>query len=61
MIFWRESKQSVKGHVGFYTSENDSAYQILGSNQSDSLCLMWIDKNRLIDAKWPQTYSPDKQ
>ncbi|WAG12396.1 TIGR02594 family protein [Aeromonas dhakensis] len=55
MVFWRESKQGVKGHVGLYVGEDDSAYQILGGNQSDSVCLMWIDKNRLIEARWPQT------
>lgn len=55
MVFWRESKNSVKGHIGFYIGENESSYKILGGNQSDSVSMMWIDKGRLLDIRWPQT------
>jgi uncharacterized protein (TIGR02594 family) len=54
MVFWREAPTSGKGHVGFYVGEDDSAYQILGGNQSDSVCLTWIDKKRLVAARWPK-------
>ena len=47
MVFWRESLASGKGHVGFYAGEDDSAYQVLGGNQSDKVCLTWVAKNRL--------------
>ena len=55
MVFWRESKQSGKGHVGFYVGEDDGAYQILGGNQSDSVCLIWMDKDRFLSAHWPKS------
>lgn len=53
MVFWRESLASGKGHVGFYAGEDDSAYQILGGNQSDKVCLTWLAKDRLRGARWP--------
>ena len=55
MVFWRESLASGKGHVGFYVGEDDTAYQILGGNQSDKVCLMWLGKNRFRSARWPKT------
>jgi uncharacterized protein (TIGR02594 family) len=57
MVFWRESLASGKGHVGFYVGEDDTAYQILGGNQSDKVCLMWLAKDRLRGARWPKTAS----
>ena len=57
MVFWRESLASGKGHVGFYAGEDDDAYQILGGNQSDAVCLMWLSKDRLRGARWPKTAS----
>ncbi len=55
MVFWRESRQSGKGHVGFYVGEDKDAYQILGGNQSDSVCLTWVSKSRFLSAHWPRT------
>lgn len=55
MVFWRESLASGKGHVGFYVGEDDTAYQILGGNQSDKVCLTWLAKDRLRGARWPKT------
>lgn len=57
MVFWRESMQSGKGHVGFYMGEDQDAYQILGGNQSDAVCLTWVNKNRFLNAHWPLTAS----
>jgi uncharacterized protein (TIGR02594 family) len=54
MVFWRISKQSGKGHVGFYVGEDNDAYQILGGNQSDSVCLTWLSKSRFLGARWPR-------
>jgi uncharacterized protein (TIGR02594 family) len=60
MVFWRESRTSGKGHVGFYAGQNadGSAYQILGGNQSDKVCLTWLSKDRLLGARWPKTAAP---
>jgi uncharacterized protein (TIGR02594 family) len=55
MVFWRESKPSGKGHVGFYVGQDSDAYQILGGNQSDSVCLTWVSKSRFLGARWPKT------
>lgn len=55
MVFWRISRQSGKGHVGFYVGQDDDAYQILGGNQSDSVCLMWLSKSRFVSAHWPKS------
>jgi len=57
MVFWRQSLASGKGHVGFYVGEDDTAFQILGGNQSDKVCLMWLAKNRLRSARWPRSGS----
>jgi len=53
MVFWRKSKQSGLGHVGFYAGEDATAYRILGGNQSDSVSLAWVGKDRLVGARWP--------
>lgn len=53
MVFWRGAKSGVNGHVGFYTGEDKEYYRVLGGNQSDKVCFAWIEKDRLIDARWP--------
>lgn len=58
MVFWRKSPQSGLGHVGFYVGEDAGAYCILGGNQSDSVSLAWIAKERLVGARWPNTFAP---
>ena len=58
LVFWRKSLQSGLGHVGFYAGEDDTAFCVLGGNQSDSVSLAWIAKNRLLTARWPTTVAP---
>ncbi len=58
MVFWRKSKQSGLGHVGFYAGEDRAAYRIIGGNQSDAVSLAWIAKDRLVASRWPATVSP---
>ena len=41
------------GHVGFYVSEDDTTYHVLGGNQSDSVNITRIAKNRLSAIRWP--------
>jgi uncharacterized protein (TIGR02594 family) len=55
MVFWRESVESHKGHVGFYWSEDDDTYHILGGNQSNSVTVAKLAKSRLLCARWPIT------
>jgi uncharacterized protein (TIGR02594 family) len=58
MVFWRKSMQSGLGHVGLYAGEDATAYRILGGNQSDSVSLAWVGKDRLVSARWPSTVPP---
>lgn len=57
LVFWRGSKTGVLGHVGFYIGEDETAYHVLGGNQSDSVNVARVAKNRLLDARWPRTGS----
>lgn len=58
MVFWRKSLASGLGHVGFYAGEDAAAYRILGGNQSDSVSLAWVAKDRLVASRWPATVPP---
>ena len=42
------------GHVGFYVSEDKDAYHILGGNQSNSVSVTRVAKNRLKGIRWPK-------
>jgi uncharacterized protein (TIGR02594 family) len=53
MVFWRGSRNGGKGHVGFYSGESESAYRILGGNQSDQVSAAWIGRDRFLEARWP--------
>ncbi len=41
------------GHVGFYTAETATHFQVLGGNQSNRVGLTMIAKDRLVSARWP--------
>jgi len=55
MVFWRESRESGLGHVGFYAGQDNDAYRILGGNQGDSVCYDWVARQRFLGAYWPKT------
>jgi uncharacterized protein (TIGR02594 family) len=52
MVFSRKGG----GHVGFYVSEDKTYYHILGGNQSNSVNVTKIRKNRFLGARWPTNY-----
>lgn len=58
MVFWREKKESWKGHVGFYVGEDSSAYHILGGNQGDKVSVSRFLRGRFLGARWPQVAPP---
>ncbi len=58
MVFWRGSPTGWQGHVGFYAGESQDAYRVLGGNQSDSVSLAWLPKQRLVTSRWPATVPP---
>ncbi len=55
LVFWRGSKNGWKGHVGFYHGEDTAHYHVLGGNQSNSVSVMKLARNRLLGARWPLT------
>jgi len=55
LVFWRVSKTSGLGHVGFYNGEDDSAYHVLGGNQSDKVGIARAGKDRFLGARWPRS------
>lgn len=56
LTFWRGSKSGWQGHVGFYYGEDDTAYHVLGGNQSDAVTITRVAKNRLLNSRWPNNY-----
>lgn len=59
MVFWRESKESGKGHVGFYAAETeDGQFLILGGNQGNAVSIMAKPRDRFLGARWPLTAMP---
>lgn len=59
MIFWRGDRNGIYGHVAFYWGEDDRYYYVLGGNQSNTISITKIAKNRLLGARWPVSYSGD--
>lgn len=51
LVFDREGG----GHVGFYVGEDNTAYHVLGGNQSNSVNVTRLDKGRLAKGgmRWP--------
>lgn len=50
VIFWRESKNSWKGHVAIYVSHSESKHYIycLGGNQSNKVCIRPYKTDQLL-------------
>jgi len=51
LVFWRGSKNSWKGHVGFYAGETETHYIVLGGNQNNMVCFKEYPKSRLLDRR----------
>jgi uncharacterized protein (TIGR02594 family) len=48
VVFWRESKDSWKGHVGMFINEVDGWIFTLGGNQNNQVCIKAYPKSRLL-------------
>ncbi len=57
-VFWRGTKSGWSGHVGFVVGHDKTHLHILGGNQSDSVSVARIAKDRLLGYRWPRT-APD--
>jgi uncharacterized protein (TIGR02594 family) len=44
------------GHVGFLVGEDSTDYYVLGGNQSNSVNISRIAKNRLLATRWPTSF-----
>lgn len=53
LVFWRGKRNGWRGHVGFYAGEDSACYHVLGGNQSNSVSVARIRKDRLLEARWP--------
>ncbi len=57
VVFWRESPESWKGHVGFYVGEariQGIEYVVcLGGNQRNAVNVALIRKHRVLTYRWP--------
>ncbi|UWQ30263.1 peptidoglycan-binding protein [Leisingera sp. M523] len=53
LIFWRVSRNSWQGHVGFYHGEDTTHYHVLGGNQSNAVTVRRMAKDRLLASRWP--------
>ncbi|MEM9031442.1 MAG: TIGR02594 family protein, partial [Pseudomonadota bacterium] len=53
MTFWRQTLKSGLGHAGFYYSETESDYMILGGNQLNMVNIVPVSKDRHVAARWP--------
>lgn len=48
VVFWRESRSSWKGHVGFFIKETKHYVYVLGGNQNNKVCIQAYPKNRVL-------------
>lgn len=48
VVFWRESRDSWKGHVGFYIREDEKYIYCLGGNQNNKVGIDRYPKYRLL-------------
>lgn len=49
VVFWRGSKSSGKGHVGFFAGfDKQGSIIVLGGNQADAVCYASYSKSNLI-------------
>ena len=54
-VLWRESPQSWKGHVGFYTGGNSAQVYLLGGNQGNTWSIRAYDRERVLGYRWPSS------
>lgn len=49
VVFWRISKESVYGHVGFFIKENLSTISVLGGNHGNTVSIIDMPKKQFIE------------
>ena len=56
-VFWRESRQSWKGHVAIAVGMTDTVIRCIGGNQNDSVSIKNFPRSRLLGMRVPKGYS----
>ena len=51
VVLWRESQESIYGHAGFYISENENSFFLLGGNQDGIVKIKSYPKWMLLDIR----------
>ncbi len=49
VVLWRESKESGKGHVGFFIKDSLRYVYLLGGNQGNCVSIKAYPKSRVLD------------
>lgn len=54
VVFWREARNSWKGHVGFYVGQRSAKkLLVLGGNQGNAVSIGAYRKARVLGYRWP--------
>lgn len=59
-VYWRGSRDSGLGHVGFYLGETAAQILTLGGNESDAVRKQFEPKSKLFGYWWPKSESIPK-
>lgn len=54
-VFWRGTRDGWQGHVGLVVGHDKTHVHVLGGNQSDSVSIARVAKDRLLGYRWPVT------
>jgi uncharacterized protein (TIGR02594 family) len=55
VVFWRDSRESWRGHVGLYVGETATEIIVLGGNQDNAVKEKKYPKSRVLGYRWPAT------
>lgn len=59
VVFWRGSRSSGSGHVGFVTGKDQYGnILVLGGNQGDAVNIKPFSVGRIVGYRWPAGFSP---
>lgn len=54
VVLWRESPESVHGHVGFFVREDERGIWLLAGNQGNAVTVKPFPKTRVLAYRWPR-------
>ncbi|TAN51929.1 MAG: TIGR02594 family protein [Methylococcaceae bacterium] len=54
VVLKRPESGPTAGHVGFYVGKTNSEIYLLGGNQGNKVCIAPVNKNRVINYRWPK-------